>query len=273
MRSTKTSKTEKSVPVARKPMLPEAPTLDELREVVKDGGYPDMTDGRVCEMVLATAFAWWDENHTDNSCKGRPSISGEPDMRMVNDSINGVKKRKSALRRRFHIGTCMKFLSLLKTGSHFKPCADCAGVQETTVNEWLEKGKSEDEDILQNPYRAFHVAVMQIASQVEIWHVQNIGKAARLPGNVGATWSAWFLRNRYAKRWREQQDVDLTSAGEKLQPGSPVLGATAFIVVDRTSASKPDPLSQAMGGSPVEPAKDTPEVEQPDVPAPTAEDE
>lgn len=91
-----------------------------------------------------------------------------------------------------------------------KVAAQCAGVNQSTLHRWLEKGRSRDPKYAK--FRAFRNALRRARSNAEAELVHEIRQ--------DKTWTAkaWILERSYRSRWGQSTKIDASIGGKKGQP-------------------------------------------------------
>ena len=105
-----------------------------------------------------------------------------------------------------------KIVNAVKAGNYLETAARYAGIDQSTLHRWLNKGKDPDAE---PEYRQFCEAVESAKAEAEARNVALIQQSA----NAG-TWqaAAWFLERTAHARWGRKQSVEVTGAnGEALQ--------------------------------------------------------
>jgi len=98
--------------------------------------------------------------------------------------------------------TIDRILLALKGGNYIETAAAFAGVNKTTLYEWLKLGAAEEE----GPYRDFSNAVEESIAIGEATDVQRVGNAGKDDWRA----AAWRLERRHSKRWGRKEHIEVT---------------------------------------------------------------
>jgi rubrerythrin len=95
----------------------------------------------------------------------------------------------------------------LRRGAYLETAAALAGVDRTTLQEWLRRGRREDD----GPYVEFSRAVQSAQAEAEMRDLDRVDAAAE-----AGTWqaSAWRLERRSPERWGRRTSVKLEAPAE-----------------------------------------------------------
>lgn len=105
-----------------------------------------------------------------------------------------------------------KIIGAIKAGNYLETAARYAGVDQSTLHRWLNRGKDENAE---PEYRQFYEAVESARAEAEARNVALIQQAA----NAG-TWqaAAWYLERTAHSRWGRKQSLEVSgNGGEPVQ--------------------------------------------------------
>lgn len=89
---------------------------------------------------------------------------------------------------------------MLRAGNHLEPSARAAGISESTLHSWIERGGRTG--AANAPYRDFAEAVQKARAEGEAHHVVLIARAAAKSWQA----AAWLLERQYPERWGKVSD-------------------------------------------------------------------
>jgi hypothetical protein len=109
------------------------------------------------------------------------------------------------------------FLQQLRSGNYLEVAAALAGVDRTTVYQWLRKGRKQPTGI----YHDFLALVEEAQAHAECRLVSLVAKAAADQWQA----AAWHLERKFPDRWgrKERLDVTVDSAADKAQTTAAIL--------------------------------------------------
>ncbi len=95
-------------------------------------------------------------------------------------------------------------LEALRAGSFIWTACRAAGISQSTLRRWLERGRSKDER--DAPYRAFRRDYRAAMAEAEIEALQTIRRAGS--EGIAGSWqaSAWLLERRFPIRWQRRTE-------------------------------------------------------------------
>jgi hypothetical protein len=94
----------------------------------------------------------------------------------------------------------------LELAMPLKLAAECEGIGERTVHEWIERGENGEE-----PFSAFSAAVTRARAMA----AKNLTKSA-LAGGKGSGAASWFLERRFRADYGAHQTIDLNADPREL---------------------------------------------------------
>lgn len=116
-------------------------------------------------------------------------------------------------------GVQQKIVTAIRAGNYIETAAAYAGINKTTLYDWLKRGAREQERFRKNPkarvrkreapYVEFSNAVEKALAEAEIRDVAIIGKAAEEQWQA----AAWRLERKFPKRWGRQVALEHSGKG------------------------------------------------------------
>jgi hypothetical protein len=94
-----------------------------------------------------------------------------------------------------------RIIQSLQAGNYIETAAAFAGIDKTTLYDWLKQGAAEDE----GEYRNFSNAVGEALATAEMLDVQRVGNAAKDDWRA----AAWRLERRHSKRWCRKDHIEV----------------------------------------------------------------
>lgn len=114
-----------------------------------------------------------------------------------------------------------KIIVAIKAGNYIETAAAYAGINKSTLYDWLKRGEREKQRVEKNPrykirkkerpFVGFSNAVEKALAEAEIRDVALIAKAAEEQWHA----AAWRLERKFPDRWgRRKLDVDVKHSGD-----------------------------------------------------------
>lgn len=99
---------------------------------------------------------------------------------------------------------------MVRNGNYLETAAAAAGIQESTVQEWVRRGRISGEE----PYASFSRDIMAAEASKEdelLGRIESAGRSAEC-------WqaNAWILARRHPKRWQEKVQIELANELERM---------------------------------------------------------
>lgn len=97
-------------------------------------------------------------------------------------------------------------VSFIRAGAYVETAAVAAGINKTTLYDWLKRGVAQTKGI----YRDFSNALEKAQAEAELLDINRINKAA-----ADGVWqaAAWRLERKYADRWGRKDRIEHTGKG------------------------------------------------------------
>ena len=118
---------------------------------------------------------------------------------------------------KLNFDTHNKIITAIRAGNYIETAAAYAGVNKSTLYEWLKRGEREKQRVAENsrygirksekPYVEFSNAVEKALAEAEIRDVAIIAKAAKEQWQA----AAWRLERKFPDRWGRKDKVDLSA--------------------------------------------------------------
>lgn len=118
---------------------------------------------------------------------------------------------------KLNFDTHNKIITAIRAGNYIETAAAYAGVNKSTLYEWLKRGEREKQRVAENsrygirkseePYVEFSNAVEKALAEAEIRDVAIIAKAAQEQWQA----AAWRLERKFPDRWGRKDKVDLSA--------------------------------------------------------------
>lgn len=118
---------------------------------------------------------------------------------------------------KLNFDTHNKIITAIRAGNYIETAAAYAGVNKSTLYEWLKRGEREKQRVAENPryrirksekpYVEFSNAVEKALAEAEIRDVAIIAKAAEEQWQA----AAWRLERKFPDRWGRKGKVDLSA--------------------------------------------------------------
>lgn len=118
---------------------------------------------------------------------------------------------------KLNFDTQNKIITAIRAGNYIETAAAYAGVNKSTLYEWLKRGEREKQRVAENsryrirksekPYVEFSNAVEKALAEAEIRDVAIIAKAAQEQWQA----AAWRLERKFPDRWGRKDKVDLSA--------------------------------------------------------------
>ena len=120
---------------------------------------------------------------------------------------------------KLNIDTHNKIISAIRAGNYIETAAAYAGIDKSTLYDWLKRGEREKQRVAQNPrykirkseepYVEFSNAVEKALAEAEVRDVAIIAKAAEEQWQA----AAWRLERKFPDRWGRKK-LDIEHSGE-----------------------------------------------------------
>ena len=120
---------------------------------------------------------------------------------------------------KLNIDTHNKIISAIRAGNYIETAAAYAGINKSTLYDWLKRGEREKQRVAQNPrynirksekpYVEFSNAVEKALAEAEVRDVAIIAKAAEEQWQA----AAWRLERKFPDRWGRKR-LDIEHSGE-----------------------------------------------------------
>lgn len=120
---------------------------------------------------------------------------------------------------KLNIDTHNKIISAIRAGNYIETAAAYAGIDKSTLYDWLKRGEREKQRVAQNPrynirksekpYVEFSNAVEKALAEAEVRDVAIIAKAAEEQWQA----AAWRLERKFPDRWGRKR-LDIEHSGE-----------------------------------------------------------
>lgn len=120
---------------------------------------------------------------------------------------------------KLNIDTHNKIISVIRAGNYIETAAAYAGIDKSTLYDWLKRGEREKQRVAQNPrcnirksekpYVEFSNAVEKALAEAEVRDVAIIDKAAEDQWQA----AAWRLERKFPDRWGRKR-LDVEHSGE-----------------------------------------------------------
>ncbi len=120
---------------------------------------------------------------------------------------------------KLNIDTHNKIISVIRAGNYIETAAACAGINKSTLYDWLKRGEREKQRVAQNPrykirksekpYVEFSNAVEKALAEAEARGVMLISNAAKTQWQA----AAWMLERKFPDRWGRKR-LDIEHSGE-----------------------------------------------------------
>lgn len=141
-------------------------------------------------------------------------------------------------------------VKMLTAGNYLDAAAAMAGVDRSTVYQWLKKGANQQSGV----YHDFHARVEQAQAEAECRLVSQIAAAAKNQWQA----AAWHLERKFPDRWgrKERLDVTVDSAADKAQTTAAILAGFFGAKEDEADADAASgtPAKESADGGPDAPA-------------------
>ena len=122
---------------------------------------------------------------------------------------------------KLNFDTHNKIITAIRAGNYIETAAAYAGINKSTLYEWLKRGEREKQRVAKNPryrirksekiYVEFSNAVEKALAEAEIRDVAIIAKAAEEQWQA----AAWRLERKFPDRWgRKKFDIDMKHSGD-----------------------------------------------------------
>ena len=120
---------------------------------------------------------------------------------------------------KLNIDTHNKIISAIRAGNYIETAAAYAGINKSTLYDWLKRGEREKQRVAQNPrynirksekpYVEFSNAVEKALAEAEVRDVAIIAKAAEDQWQA----AAWRLERKFPDRWG-RRNLNIEHSGE-----------------------------------------------------------
>jgi transposase-like protein len=107
-------------------------------------------------------------------------------------------------------------VQMVRAGNYAETAAAYAGVDKTTLYDWLKRGRADRLADTESPHADFSHAVEKALAHAEITDVLHIGAAAADKAHWPA--AAWRLERRDPKKWGRRDKLALTGGDEDDAP-------------------------------------------------------